>query len=66
VAPDDAKIASRFGEFSRTSAAGSAGTLTLTVRSSLQPGVVDPAGYPGLADFAQAVDAAEQAVIVAR
>lgn len=66
VAPDDAKIASKFGEFTRTSAVGGAGKLTLTVRSSLQPGVVDPAGYPGLADFAQAVDAAEQAVIVAR
>lgn len=66
VAPDDAKIASKYGEFTRTSAVGGAGKLTLTVRSSLQPGVVDPAGYPGLADFAQAVDAAEQAVIVAK
>ncbi len=65
--PDPVSIRTARGMFERTveGAAGDHG-LTLRLRSQLRPGVVEPSGYEELTRLAQAVEAAERAVISVR
>jgi hypothetical protein len=67
--PSTEKISTAYGSFTRTVAAeGGVGepTLKLTLRSSLNLGIVEPSDYPELAAYAREVDAAEKDLVRAK
>lgn len=63
--PSAASISSPFGKYERKVVEGGVGQakVRMQFRSEVVPGVVEPAKYEDLADFARRVDTAEQALV---
>jgi tetratricopeptide (TPR) repeat protein len=66
--PADVKLEGAWGSYTRKVTAGGVGKreLTLSSRSTLVPGIVEPEDYPALARFGGQIQAAEQALVRAR
>ena len=66
--PVDVKLSGQWGSYTRSVVAGGKGQreLTLSSRSTLVPGIVEPEDYAALARFGGQIQAAEQALLRAR